>query len=199
MKKLIAIVGAGLVLLFLAYYAWPVTGAMRLAAALERGDAAAIAERLDIEAISSSLAREVGRAHLDQSGQQQFAQGEREVAIARAAAQARPLVDDIVTPERLAAFLKDGRIARPAGAPPLALNKSLPTFAALAQRGFLPLLFATDPDGLTRFVIVVDAPGEPLLRYGLIFHLSGLTWRLAELDLPRGLRLQLAAEIPKRS
>jgi hypothetical protein len=199
MKKLIAIVGAGLVLLFLAYYAWPVTGAMRLAAALERGDAAAIAERLDIEAISSSLAREVGRAHLDQSGQQQFAQGEREVAIARAAAQARPLVDDIVTPERLAAFLKDGRIARPAGAPPLALNKSLPTFAALAQRGFLPLLFATDPDGLTRFVIVVDAPGEPLLRYGLIFHLSGLTWRLAELDLPRGLRLQLAAEIPKRT
>ncbi len=199
MKKLIAIVGAGLVLLFLAYYAWPVAGAMRLAAALERGDAAAIAERLDIEAISSSLAREVGRAHLDQSGQQQFAQGERETAIARAAAQARPLVDDIVTPERLAAFLKDGRIARPAGAPPLALNKSLPTFAALAQRGFLPLLFATDPDGLTRFVVVVDAPGEPLLRYGLIFHLSGLTWRLAELDLPRGLRLQLAAEIPKRT
>ena len=199
MKKLIAIVGAGLVLLFLASYAWPVTGAMRLAAALERGDAAAIAERLDIDAISSALAREVGRAHLDQSGQQQFAQGEREAAIAKAAAQARPLVDDIVTPERLAAFLKDGRIARPAGAPALALDKSLPTFAALAQRGFLPLLFATDPDGLTRFVVVVDAPGEPSLRYGLIFHLSGLTWRLAELDLPRGLRQKLAAEIPKRT
>jgi hypothetical protein len=198
MKKLMAIVGAGLVLVFLAYYAWPIGAIMRLASALESGDGAAIAARVDIDHMRRALAREVGRAYLDQSGQREFAPGERDAAIGKAGAQAKPVIDELITQEHLAAFLKSGRIER-AGAPPLALGSSLSTFASLAKRGFLPVLFATDPDGLTRFVVIVDAPGEPTLRYGLLFHLSGITWRLSELDLPRGMRLQLAAEVAARA
>jgi hypothetical protein len=198
MKKLIAFVGLGLVLVFLAYYAWPIGSAMRLASALESGDSAAVAARIDVDHMRRALAREVGRAYLEQSGQREFAPGERDAAIVKAGAQAKPVVDELITQEHVAAFLKTGRVER-AGAPPLALGSNLSTFASLAKGGFLPMLFATDQDGLTRFVVIVDAPGEPLLRYGLAFHLSGLTWRLSELDLPRGLRLQLAAEVAGRA
>lgn len=198
MKKLIAIIGAGLVLVFLAYYAWPIGAVMQLASALESDDSAAIAARVDVEHMRRALAREVGRAYLEKTGQREFAPGERDAAIAKAGAQAKPVIDELITQEHLAAFLKTGRVER-AGAPPLALGSSLSSFTSLAKSGFLPVLFATDPDGFTRFVVIVAAPKEPSLRYGLLFHLSGLTWRLTELDLPRGMRLQLAAEVVARA
>lgn len=195
MLRLIVVLAAALVVLFFAYNVWPPLAATRLASALERGDSAAIAAHMDIDAIRRSLAREVGRAYLDQTGQKQFgAAGERRAAIARASALAQPVIDQIVTPESIAGFLKNGRIDRAAGGPPVALDGGLPTFASLAKKGMFHLAVTSDPDALNQYIIIGDAPGVST-RYGLIFQFSGGAWRLSELDLPRKLRLQVAGEI----
>ncbi len=197
MKRLFTVLGVALVVLFLAYIVWPPVVAARLAQALESGDSAVVAAHVDIEAIRRSLAREVGKAYLDQSGGRPFAIGERRAAIAKASVLTQPLIDEIITPESVAGFLKSGRIDRPAGSP-LALDPGLPTFSGLAKRGTFHLLLTSDPDALNQYIIIGDAPGVTT-RYGLVFQFSGLTWRLSELDLPRKLRLQVAGELAGRA
>jgi hypothetical protein len=196
MLRLIVVLAAALVLLFFAYNVWPPLAATRLASALERGDNTTFAQHVDIDAIRRSLAREVGRAYLDQIGQRPTL-AERRAAIARASALTQPIVDEIITPESVASFLKSGRIERTAGAP-IALDAGLPTFAALAKKGLFHLAVTSDPDALNQYILIGDAPGVST-RYGLVFQFTGGTWRLAELDLPRKLRLQVAGEIGERA
>src|SRR5262245_9391828 len=195
MRRIIGFAGLVLVLGFLASYVWPVTSAMRLASALEASDSAAIASHVDFESVRRNLARDAARAALDQGGQREFKPGERDAAITKASVDMRPLIDQLFTDDAIVAFLKSGRVERPGGAAAVALDPRLPTFAALAKSGVIRLLLASDPEEFSKFVIVADIPMDPLSRYGLIFHRHGFSWRLAELDLPRALRYQLAGEI----
>jgi hypothetical protein len=194
MRRIIGFAGLLLVLGFLAYYVWPVASAMRLASALEAGNNAAISAHIDFDSIRRAVARAAARATLDQGGQREFKAGERDAAITKASIELSPLVDQVFTDDAIVSFLKSGRIER-AGAPAVALDPRLPTFSALASSGVIRLLLASDPEEFSKFVIVADIPMDPLSRYGLIFHRHGLSWRLAELDLPRALRYQLAGEI----
>src|ERR1700678_4613032 len=60
-----------LVILIVAYWAWALAGAAQLAAAAERGDADAVIERVDPQALIRSLSGQIARAFLDQNPQLQ--------------------------------------------------------------------------------------------------------------------------------
>ena len=56
-----------LVILIAAYWAWALAGAAQLASAAERGDADAVIERVDLQALIRSLSGQIARAFLDQN------------------------------------------------------------------------------------------------------------------------------------
>ena len=56
-----------LVLLIAAYWAWALAGAAQLASAAERGDADAVIERVDLQALIRSLSGQIARAFADQN------------------------------------------------------------------------------------------------------------------------------------
>ena len=60
-----------LVILLAVYWAWALAGAAQLASAAERGDADAVTERVDLQALIRSLSGQIARAFLDQNTQLQ--------------------------------------------------------------------------------------------------------------------------------
>ncbi len=58
-----------LVILLAAYWGWALAGAAELASAAQRGDAQAVMERVDLQALIRSLSRQIARAFLDQNPQ----------------------------------------------------------------------------------------------------------------------------------
>ena len=56
-----------LVILVAAYWGWALAGAGQLASAASRGDAEAVMERVDLEALIRSLSSQISRAFLDQN------------------------------------------------------------------------------------------------------------------------------------
>ncbi|HEY6521289.1 MAG TPA: DUF2939 domain-containing protein, partial [Roseiarcus sp.] len=60
-----------LVILIGAYWGWALIGAAQLASAAQRGDAEALMERVDLQALIRSLSGQIARAFLDQNPQLQ--------------------------------------------------------------------------------------------------------------------------------
>ena len=58
-----------LVILAAAYWGWALVGAAELASAASRGDAEAVMERVDLQALIRSLSSQISRAYLDQNPQ----------------------------------------------------------------------------------------------------------------------------------
>jgi hypothetical protein len=192
MRKLIG-AAVAVVVLVAAYWGWALAGAAQLASAAQRGDAAAVMERVDLTSLSRSLSGQISRAYLDQNPQLQkllslqpgFAGG---VGINAAAAEM--LLRAVLTPENIAALLK-GRVgAADAGTlwrmPALGEAFSVNPLQAVANSYF---------DGPTSFVLNLASPDGP---YGVHLRLSGLTWRLSGLDVPEAVTARVAHEIAER-
>jgi hypothetical protein len=60
-----------LVILIVAYWGWALAGAAQLASAAQRGDAEAVMERVDLQALIRSLSGQVARAFAKQNPQLQ--------------------------------------------------------------------------------------------------------------------------------
>ena len=56
-----------LVILLAAYWGWALAGTAQLASAAQRGDADAVMERVDLQALIRSLSSQISRAYLDQN------------------------------------------------------------------------------------------------------------------------------------
>ena len=67
MRRWLVILGA-IVVLGLAYWAWPLVGAAQLARTARSGDAGQVFERVDVDGLRRSLARQIAAAYLDVSG-----------------------------------------------------------------------------------------------------------------------------------
>ena len=98
-----------LVILVAAYWGWALAGAGQLASAASRGDAEAVIERVDLQALIRSLSSQIARAYLDQNPQLEklSRQGPAGGVVINAAA-AEMLLRAFLTPENVAAFLSHG-------------------------------------------------------------------------------------------
>jgi Protein of unknown function (DUF2939) len=93
-----------LVILVAAYWGWALAGAAQLASAAQRGDAEAVMERVDLQALIRSLSGQVARAFAKQNPQLQHLPLVRQGVFLNGAA-AEMLLRALLTPENIAALL----------------------------------------------------------------------------------------------
>src|SRR5277367_1632478 len=90
-----------LVILLAAYWAWALAGAAQLASAAQRGDADAVMERVDLQALIRSLSSQIARTFLDENPQLQKLPSVRQGLFLNGAA-AEMLLRALLTPDTIA-------------------------------------------------------------------------------------------------
>ena len=187
----------GAAVLGLAYWAWPLAGAAQLASTARGGDAGQVFDRVDVDGLRRSLARQIAGAYLDVSGKgKRMGAFGRSLAGAAVTTVADPYVAELLTPDNLMALLSRGHVNQVSlGGRPVAVKGDLPNFAALLDDHLLSAVTNSYFDQVKDFVIPVDGGHGADDQYGVHMHLVGLTWKLGGLDLPAPLLDQMARSI----
>ncbi|WP_237476430.1 DUF2939 domain-containing protein [Lichenibacterium dinghuense] len=196
MRRWLAVMGL-VVSIGLAYWAWPLVGAAQLARTARSGDAAAVFDRVDVDALRRSLARQIANAYLDVSGKgKKMGAFGRSLAGSAVTTVADPYVAQLLTPENVMALLAKGHVNEVnLGGRPVSIKGDLPDFSSLLDDHLLSAVTGSYFDQLKDFVIPVDGGHGADDQYGVHMHLVGLTWKLGGLDLPTPLLDQMARSI----
>lgn len=196
MRRWLVIVGV-VVVLGVAYWAWPLVGAAQLASTARGGDAGQVFDRVDVDGLRRSLARQIAAAYLDVSGKgKKMGVFGRSLAGAAVTTVADPYVAQLLTPDNVMALLSKGRVnAVSVGGRPVAVKGDLPDFSTLLDDHILSAMTGSYFDQLKDFVIPVDGGHGADGQYGVHMHLVGLTWKLGGLDLPAPIVDQMARSI----
>ena len=196
MRRWLVIVGV-IVVLGLAYWAWPLAGAAQLASTARGGDAGQVFERVDVNGLRRSLARQIAAAYLDVSGKgKKMGAFGRGLAGAAVTTVADPYVAQLLTPDNVMALLSRGHV-NPVdlGGRAVAVKGDLPDFATVLDEHILSAVTGSYFDQPKDFVIPVDGGHGADDQYGVHMHLVGLTWKLGGLDLPSSIVDQMARSI----
>jgi hypothetical protein len=184
-----------LVILVAAYWGGALAGAAQLASAASRGDAQAVIERVDLQALIRSISSQIARAYLDQNPQLQNPPSPRQGVFLNASA-AEMLLRALLTPENIAALLNQGRVGvLNAGGQDSATVWGMPSLGEAFHARPLQILMHSYFDGPLSFVVGLESPDG---RYRLHMNLSGLTWRLSGVDIPGTVTARLARLIAQR-
>jgi hypothetical protein len=176
-----------LVVLLLAYWAWPFVSLSRLAGSLEARNEAAIAEEVDFFRLRSSLASQITAAYASIVGQKNgvFAlAGANLIEIA---------LLQILTPQSLAELLEGGTISTDIG--PLSLDfGTLPgTWFDSIWRGWLGTEYWMDDFSIG---LPVSAPKSEQSR--LQMQLKAWQWKVVGLEVPQKMLMPIAQELAKK-
>lgn len=189
------LISAIIVVLLIAYAAWPLLGVKKIVDAVQSRDVASLSERLDPVSLRRSLVGQIALAYLRASGKQAGLNPfETRVAVAAAAALAGPQVDAMLKPERLIELLAQGGTER---------------FGDTAQLG-IPELQAPNLHNLYRlirntqysatvFSIVLPLASDESSGYRLQLTLENWTWKLSGVGLPQNVQAKIVAEIIRNS
>lgn len=196
MRRWLVIVGV-VVALGLAYWAWPLVGAAQLARTARSGDAGQVFERVDVDSLRRSLARQIAAAYLDATGKgKKMGSFERSIAGAAVTTVADPYVAQLLTPDNVMALLSKGRVNEVnVGGKPIAVKGDLPDFTTMLDGHLLSAITGSYFDQPKDFVIPVDGGRGAGDQYGVHLHLVGLTWKLGGIDLPTPLVQEMARSI----
>ena len=184
------------VILVTGYWGWALAGAGQLASAASRGDAEAVMERVDLEALIRSLSSQISRAFLDQNPELQkllSQHGLRQGVFINAAA-AEMLLRAFLTPENIAAFLNQGGVPNAGGRDAGTLWR-MPALGEAFRAHPLQALMNSTFDGPLSFFVDLNSPDG---RYRVHMNLSGVTWRLSGLDIPEPVTARMARLIAQR-
>jgi Protein of unknown function (DUF2939) len=184
-----------LVILIVAYWAWALAGAAQLAAAAERGDAEALIERVDLQALIRSLSGQIARSFLDQNPQLRNSPPPRQGVFLNASA-AEMLLRALLTPDNIAALLSQGRVGvLGAGGKDAGTAWGMPSLGEAFNARPLQVVMNSHFDGPRSFVVGLDSPDG---RYRVHMSLSGMTWLLSGVDIPEPIIARLAHLIAQR-
>ncbi len=192
--RMIIRAAVGLVILFAAYWGWALAGAAQLASAAQRGDAQAVMERVDLQALIRSLSGQISRAFLAENPQLQKPPLRPGVFLNGSAAEM--LLRAILTPETIAALLNQGRMSvLGAGGKDAGTVLGIPPLGEALRARPLQALMHSYFTGPRSFVVGLDSPDG---RYRVHLNLSGLTWRLSGVDVPAPIIARLTRLIAQR-
>ena len=184
-----------LVILLAAYWGWALAGAAELASAAQRGDAQALMERVDLQALIRSLSRQIARAFLDENPQLKKLPAVR-AGVSLNGAAAEMLLRAFLTPETIAALLNQKRVGvLNAGEKDAGAVRGMPSLGEAFNARPLQVLTHSYFDGPRSFVVGLDSPDG---RYRVHMQLSGLTWLLTGVDIPEPVTARLAQLIAQR-
>jgi hypothetical protein len=185
-----------LILLWAIYIASPFVALYGFAKAVEAKDLDGIEARVNFRALRTSLTTQLIAEYLVATGRESELKGSRrQAAVGIGATIADPLVAQYLTPEALANFLEDSRVgdgAAQAAAPPQAITldslwDAWRLFITAETRGFRAIAFA----------LPVDRAPDEQFRFQL--RLSGVTWRLVGITLPKPVLQRLVQELIKNN
>ena len=184
-----------LVILVAAYWGWALAGAAQLASAAQRGDAEAVMERVDLQALIRSLSGQVARAFAKQNPQLQHLPLVRQGVFLNGAA-AEMLLRALLTPENIAALLNQGHVGvLDAGGKDAGAVWGMPSLGEAIHARPLQVLTNSYFDGPRSFVVGLDSPDG---RYRVHLTLSGMTWLLSGVDIPEPITARLTRLIAQR-
>src|SRR5271167_4029764 len=147
-----------LVILLVAYWAWALAGAAQLASAAERGDAEALIERVDLQALIRSLSGQIARAFADQNPELQKPSPPRQSVFLNGAA-AEMLLRALLTPENIAALLTQGRVGvLDAGGKDAGTVWAMPSLGEAFHARPWQVLMNSHFDGPLGFVVGLESP-----------------------------------------
>src|SRR5580658_6205872 len=183
-----------LVILIAVYWAWALAGAAQLASAAEHGDAEAVIERVDLQALIRSLSGQIARAFLDQNPQLQQVPPPRQGVFLNASA--AEMLLPLLTPDNIAALLSQGRVGvLGAGGKDAGTVWGMPSLDEAFESRPLQVIMHSYFDGPLSFVVGLDSSDG---RYRIHMNLSGLTWRMSGVDVPAPITARLARLIAQR-
>jgi Protein of unknown function (DUF2939) len=184
-----------LVILIAAYWGWALAGAAQLASAAERGDADAVIERVDLQALIRSLSGQITRAFANENPGLQKLPPPRLGVFLNASA-AEMLLRALLTPDNIAALLSQGRVGVVgAGGKDAGTVWGMPSLGEAFNARPLQVLMNSRFDGPRSFVVDLDSPDG---RYRVHLILSGMTWLLSGVDIPEPITARLAHLIAQR-
>ena len=184
-----------LVILAAAYWGWALVGAAELASAASRGDAEAVMERVDLQALIRSLSSQISRAYLDQNPQLQKLPSVRQGVVLNGAA-AEMLLRVFLTPKNIAALLNQERVGvLNAGGKDAGTVRGMPSLGEAFHARPLQVLMNSYFNGPLSFVVGLNSPDG---LYRVHMKLSGMTWLLSGVDIPEPITARLARLIAQR-
>ena len=184
-----------LVILVALYWAWALAGTAQLASAAQRGDAEGVTERIDLQPLIRSLSSQISQAYLDENPTLKNLQSARPGVFLNGAA-AEMLLRALLTPENIAALLNQGRVGvLNAGGKDSGTVWGMPSLDEAFNARPLEVLTHSYFNGPISFVVGLDSPDG---LYRLTMRLSGLTWRLSAVDIPKPVTARLANLIAQR-
>jgi Protein of unknown function (DUF2939) len=184
-----------LLILVAAYWGWALAGAGQLASAAQRGDAQAVMERVDLQALIRSLASQISRAFLDQNPELQKLPSVRQGVFLNGSA-AEMLLRALLTPDNITALLNQARAAGLNGGDQGAGTLwSMPGLGEALHARPWQVLMSSYFDGPRSFVVGLNSPDG---RYRVHMNLSGTTWLLSGLDMPEPVAARVAHLIAQR-
>ncbi|HEY5288918.1 MAG TPA: DUF2939 domain-containing protein [Caulobacteraceae bacterium] len=184
-----------LFILVVAYWGWALAGAAQLASAAKSGDAEALMERVDLQALIRSLSGQIARAFADENPDLQKPPAPRPGVFLNASA-AEMLLRALLTPDNIASLLSQGRVGvLGAGGKDAGTLWGIPSLGQALQARPFQVVMHSYFDGPLSFVIGLDSPDG---LYRIHMNLSGVTWRMSGVDVPEPITARLAHLIAQR-
>jgi hypothetical protein len=187
-------IAAILAVLLLAYAIWPVAGFFRIASAIEARDAPALAKLVDFRALRKNLTKQVVAAYLELTGKEQkLGLLGKTFAVGVGTSYAEPIIAQLLNEQTLIDLLTKGK----AGDASIKVPAEFAPFSANAMKSGWQTWWASEY-GLGDYYVFLppDKPRDNQFKVKL--SLTDMQWKLAGIDLPEPMRLELAQELMKR-
>jgi hypothetical protein len=185
-------IGVVLLVLLAGYMAWPLVALYQIASAIETKNTAALREMIDLPLLRRSLAEQIVAEYLKLTGKtQRLGPFATSIAVGVGATAADPIVARLLNLENLIEFLNKGSGGAVAGA-------SLPIGFAPINASSLDSVWRTwlnsEYSG-ARFLVSLPPDKTQAQQFRLSLDLIQWHWKLAGIELPEQLRVQLAQEM----
>ncbi|MGO4572826.1 DUF2939 domain-containing protein [Microvirga sp. 2TAF3] len=180
----------------------PFVALYELAKAVQTRDMARIESRVNFRALRTSFSRQiVGDFLKTSSGEQSFGGLDSNVAANAGAVALDPFVEQLVTPQAMIDLLEDGWTQAAAGAANAATSNPLSYgFGSLdldTLRKAWRLFILSESQGFRSISMPLPPDLSKDKQFRLTWRLSGTTWRLTGIELPRALREELLRRMPQ--
>ena len=186
-------IAAILAVLLLAYAIWPVVGFFRIASAIEARDAAALGKLVDFRALRKNLTKQVVAAYLELTGKEQkLGLLGKTFAVGVGTSYAEPIIGQLINEQTLIDLLTKGQAGDGIKVP-----AEFAPFSANAMKSGWQTWRASEY-GLGNYYVYLP-PDKPLdKQFKVKLSLTDLQWKLAGIDLPEPMRLELAQQLVKQ-
>ncbi|MBZ6076387.1 DUF2939 domain-containing protein [Microvirga puerhi] len=191
---------------FLLFLAWliflvsPFVALYDLAKAVQARDTAKIEQRINFHAVRLSFSRQLLGEYLKSADGQDIGGIDRNAAASAGATVFDPYIEKLVTPQALMDLLQKGTSPQgPAGPAPDLQAFDLGTMNRETLRKAWDLFISSESQGFRTIVMPLPTDRPKDEQFRLTWRLSGTTWRLSGLDLPKALRDELIRRMPPPS